>query len=36
MEKVQRIYGPIEELKFDLRLRYFPQSIDALSYDKPT
>ncbi|UJR35517.1 hypothetical protein I4U23_028271 [Adineta vaga] len=36
MDKVQRIYGSIEELKFELRLRYFPQSIDALSHDKPT
>ncbi|CAF1657909.1 unnamed protein product, partial [Adineta ricciae] len=36
MDKVQRIHGPIEELKLELRLRYFPQSIDALSHDKPT
>ncbi|CAF1242738.1 unnamed protein product [Adineta steineri] len=36
MEKVHRIYGPIDELKLELRLRYFPQSIDALSNDKPT
>ncbi|CAF0874579.1 unnamed protein product [Rotaria sp. Silwood1] len=36
MDKVQRLYGPIEDLKFELRLRYFPESIDALSHDKPT
>ncbi|CAF0942586.1 unnamed protein product [Adineta ricciae] len=36
MEKVQGSYGPTEELKFELRLRYFPQSLDAFAHDKAT
>ncbi|CAF1009679.1 unnamed protein product [Adineta ricciae] len=36
MEKVQDSYGPTEELKFELRLRYFPQSLDAFAHDKAT
>ncbi|CAF3013938.1 unnamed protein product [Rotaria socialis] len=36
MEKVQIFYGPPDELKFELRLRYFPTSIDAFSQDKAT
>ncbi|CAF3742200.1 unnamed protein product [Adineta steineri] len=36
MEKVQALYGSAEELKFELRVRYFPQSIDAFAHDKAT
>jgi hypothetical protein len=30
------LYLLFEYFRFELRLRYFPQSIDALSHDKPT
>ncbi|CAF4235878.1 unnamed protein product, partial [Rotaria sp. Silwood2] len=36
MEKVQMFYGIADELKFELRLRYFPPSIDELVHDKST
>ncbi|UJR10425.1 hypothetical protein I4U23_014629 [Adineta vaga] len=36
MEKVQESSGPVDELKFELRLRYFPQSLDAFAHDKAT
>ncbi|CAF3391796.1 unnamed protein product [Rotaria sp. Silwood1] len=36
MEKVKVFYGNADELKFELRLRYFPPSIDELAHDKST
>ncbi|CAF0748586.1 unnamed protein product [Didymodactylos carnosus] len=36
MNKIQKTYGPVNELKFELRLRYFPQSIETITHDKTT
>ena len=34
MDKVQMTHGQIDELKFELRLRYFPQTLDTLTQNK--
>ncbi|CAF0758842.1 unnamed protein product [Didymodactylos carnosus] len=36
MDKIQKTYGSVSELKFELRLRYFPQPIEAIIHDKAT